>query len=805
MSEYISLFTILFILAIGGIAIFLNFYKTQNKLLLLGGGMVAGPLFFLLILSSFVYIFKGIIAVRLLFLMYIILSFFLIKKSKLRSEIINVFHIKYRKNFLIISLIAFYLTLIVLTLPNANVGPDNYIYSGIASSFARGNYPTVLPWQPNFLTIYHFGTFALEGAVESIFNIGFGLTNYIFSGYLIFAMFFMLTGLMREKTRSILCLIPAVFGLFLYGGPILIFSGIGNLLNSIFTSSSLSSLIHSLSLYPQLSDFRHPNGGGPAQLADLAFINFTTFGLASMILFFILLFDGFREKKIIFKYIVLTIILNLVLSIDETIFLILFPTFIFKLILDYRKQKILEIVKLLACGVVFIALFFTIQNPVRDSFLTPSKEYPRFLFLTPLDSVYPIPSKDNSTESEVHKIAIQMTQRSASLNNLELKIEGTKWDLLDWHLVIFLVILLAIMIRSKWALVIGMSAVFSYAFGLTLTNTYWPANFERFFNLTYIFTTIGIGFLVADLYLKKKMYFLISTAIVFLLLPQLITAHARYIDKANLSGYAALRDENGFDVILENISNTIPYNTTIAFIDGYPYSGKSSYINMRAATKFGLFVPMSPPNNKVLTPDDEGVEFYDLMTNLSPTSTRELNLDYIFVVNEDRKYLSETRQKQLDNAIYFTPKLTNSYGTLYQINKDFKNINDDQMTLKQITDQIPNGKNVYIDNFYTNYIPKAIILQLAKRTNLIGFPHANGGGNFMLIETYLPYNSVCASYNYNYELQKCNPGDYPPVEKYVKNIDYMLLDPSTDPKLVYSGQWKKITEVPYVTLWETGK
>lgn len=800
MFEFVGLIIILSILTIGGIGLFLIFYKTNNKFFTLGGGMVIGPLFFLLILSLFAYIFKGFIAIKLFFFVYIFFNWYIIKNKGLFHRIVNVFKVKKSfENFLVITVVITYLILIILLLPSNGNGADNYIYSGIASSFARGNYPTVLPWQPTFLTIYHHGIFAFEGAIDSLFDTDFALTNIIFSGYLIFAIFFMLTGLVREKNRSLICLLPAI-GFCLYGGPIFIYSGFGKLMHTLFTSLSFKEAIHTLALYPQISDYRSPMGGGSIDLANLAFVNFATFGLATFILFLILLFQGFKDQKLILKYLVLTIISILLLSIDETIFLIALPTLLVKVFLDYRKQRFSEIIKLLYCLLLFIVLFFAIQNPVRDSILTPNKEYPRFLFLTPLDSIYPKHSIHNSLPSKIKRSWNQLYSRSLVLNGGSLEIAGTRWYLADWHLVIISILLFSILIKSKWTFILAISSVLSFILGLSITNTFWPTNYERFFTLTFILTMISLGFLISDLFIKRKIYYFISIIIILILLPQILTAHARILDRDNLTPYFHLQGRNGYDLNLKSIANIVPYNKNIIFFDGYPYEAQSSNLNLMAVTKFGMFVPMSPPKNKILNPDDQGIEFYDIMTNLSPTAAKKLNLDYIFIVNSAIKYLSANRQNQLSNPLYFTPILLNPYGTLYQISEDFKNMLDDQITLKDLVDKIPDGKTVYLDTFYTNYIPKDLILELAPRTNLISYPHVEGGGAFILIEKYLPFQRVCTQYDrIRNQIGICDV--YPAIEKVTNKVDFILADPRTNPQLIFPGKWVQLAEVPYVILW----
>src|SRR3989338_9019837 len=69
---------------------------------------------------------------------------------------------------LLLIILALYIVFLYLYAAGFEIGADGDLYWGIATSFSRGDYPTVLPWQPNFLTVYHEGTFIIEGALRAI-------------------------------------------------------------------------------------------------------------------------------------------------------------------------------------------------------------------------------------------------------------------------------------------------------------------------------------------------------------------------------------------------------------------------------------------------------------------------------------------------------------------------------------------------------------------------------------------------------------------------------------------------------------
>lgn len=139
-----------------------------------------------------------------------------------------------------------------------------------------------------------------------------------------------------------------------------------------------------------------------------------------------------------------------------------------------------------------------------------------------------------------------------------------------------------------------------------------------------------------------------------------------------------------------------------------------------------------------MTPDDQGVEFYDVMTSLDPNSIKILKLDYSFVFNEALKNLNENTLSNLQNSQYFEAIFHSQFGTLLKIKPAYKQISGDFLTLKKLLSLIPDGKTVYVDELYNTHLPAAIIFNLSGRTRVIGPPFAPGGGIY-----------ICMLRNYN--------------------------------------------------------
>lgn len=764
---------LLFILFFNGLVFFSFLTNSPNKLLKIGAGMILGPLGFLLILSVLSYVFKGYISILLIYLLYFLLCVFLQVKS---GKNINLFtRLKLDSQKIVVLCLFIYIFLFIKILPSASpqIGSDAHIYDGIATSFARGNYPTVLPWQANFLTVYHHGTFVVEGALASIGSVNIDLFHRIFVTYLLIAIFLLVTGISRQYSRSILCLLPAVFALFLFSGPIILTGGFNNFVNEFQSISDFPKFISDLSSYPYSSTFHKSLGGGVSSLVDLYYIIFYTFGLAAFLLFLYLIRQKFR--KLLLKYIFLVIYLVLMLSIDETFFLISIPIFFGYFIYDHFKSRLLISLKNgLIVATIFVALFFIIQNPIRDSILTPTVENPRLTLLYSLENVL---------------------ARISQLQTNTIEYNGTSWTKLGIKLAIILVII-SIVTKSYWSALFFTSALAAVFYGSIITNTYFPGNNFRFMNQGLLLEMFGIGLLLIEIFSKfkkNKKLVLAFIIILFFFLPQLIISHAKIIKMAIL-------DRARFDFPVDDIARSLmgirrfidPYNTKIVFVGSY-------IANIVATTRYGYFVPMGPTSFKVLAPDDIGTEFYDALTNLSPYAVKKLNLDYIFIPHESIKNLSAERVRQINDTKYFHFVSNDNFGKLYKVQDEYKNLKDNQLNVKMLTSVISEGTNVYLDNLDNYSLPKIIILELAKKVNLIGHSHVYGGSNYTYIETTLPYSIVCIDENNKF----CAA---PYIYKTVSTLDYIFADPKTDPKSIFKdGEYMKIGELSNLVLWKNTK
>lgn len=778
----LSLISVL--LTFAGFVITSFLYKTKNKLLALGFSMIVGFLGFLLVLSLGSYLFKGQLSIALMFFIYLLFAIFLAIRNPntfTLLKIISRFKFSFG-NLITVAIIGFYLGLILLYAHRSFIGSDTDIYFSIATSFAKGNYPTVLSWQPQFLTIYHQGALLIEGALWALSGKDIELIHYFFSVYTLWAIFILTTGVAREKVRNLLCIIPAIFVIILVGGPVV-----------LTKATDLNFSLNNLFKLPDFLYFQSSNGAGAADLQGLIYNNFYSFGLASFLIFLFLLAKQSAAKFNLKRFLLLSALATLNCSIDEAFFpieLILLVGLFFWQIRGFPLFKGFTYSAVLI--ICLVILFFLIQNPIRDSFLTPSPDFPRFKLL--IESNFQ-PLKQLTYRPEEVITWNGVNTGSTAINMFQARIkyaasktvedQGVSFTLLDLKILMALLLLTLILKPDRFGFFLFVSSFLSFILSLFVINTFWPPNAYRISNQAYQLAFLAFGLVLINFRgLKSPRSSLISLAvalsILFLIIPQMAISHAKIIKTITTAGH------NNFtrlkkDLDLEMITKYIPPSKVMVFLDRYPDAAPHSYLNYTALTKMGVFVPIAPPSIKILNPSP-GIEWLDGVNTLSPYAFKELNIDYVYVQNAALARLSAQRVNQLKNKDYFDQvKSFGEEGILYQIKPPFKEIKDEEASLKKMSLSIGGGKKVYLDKLSFPEVRRALILELAKNNHLIGPPHAHGGDFYMYIEAILPFE--------------------PERPEALNNLDYVLMDRNKSPNSYLPGKFEKILTNNYVSLY----
>ena len=757
---YSSVFLIFSALFLNGLVIFHYFFKTRNKSLLVGGGMTVGVLVLILLMETLSYVFKGPLAITIIFILYTFICLVILRRKRgdvRKLLIIN----RSPRNLLQILVIALFLIIFFLFSRGSPTGGDASTHWAIATSFARGNYPTVLPSQPDYLTAYHHGAFVAEGALHAVARVNISIIHYFFSTYVISSLFLFVLGMAREETRSIFGFIPAILVTVVFGGPVIFAGSIPTFIVN-FTNMAKNMPVN-------FEDMVLSLGTSANSVDALYYFNFYSLGLVSLlIVIYTTLF--FSTKYFLKKYIILIFLLVLTLSVAEVFFIPELVIVAVSYLIEGRKVSIKKyILRSIILAVLFLLLFFTLQNMVRDSIVS-----------TNINNTWS-PVTDFMSSDFRERISY-MKQRSVDLGG------GISWFLPDLRLLIIIVFLLSLIYRSRYGLLFSLISLICIISSFLFVNAFWRPASLRFINQAYHMLFFAIGFLVISIYQSRKKYSkLVFTVFLLLLVPQILVRNYKFFYRAiTRNDDNLVRFVYNKPVTLDWIEKNIPFKKRIIFIDEYPVM-LSSFTH-DAMVYHGIFVPTGPVNYKMVSIDYAG-EWYDAVTKLSPRALRELKVDYIFVKNKSTEKFSEKRVQQLQNRDLFYPLYSNGEGTFYEVKDSYKNLADEEITLTKISEMIPDGEIVYIDKLPIPDARKSLLLLLANRTKLLGPLPSIGRDYFFYIETDLPIIRT----------------DIKNVENIVPElhtIDYAITGDKINPNESLEGRFVKLAEIPYVVLWQ---
>lgn len=798
------------LLALSGSILSHKLFRRADPVFIIGSGMLLGPLGLLFTTGLLSYLFKGFYAQTLIFYSYVLVISFLGIRSLKKKSIIGIFHQFKKTTNIILSVVIFlYITVFFLNTSYFSLGGDVDIYFGIATSFARGNYPIHLPWQPIFLSGYHSGVFMVEGVLYALNQISIYSIHSFFSAYIISSLFLLITGLARIYSKSPITLFPAILGVVIFGFPVFLVGGATQFLRNLLN-------LHDLITYPQLVDFKGSLGGGSGDFFGMIYRNFYPFGLATFILSVYCLAVHNWKGRFFLKYVLIIILLVLTASIDESFFIIEVLISGFFFIKDVKTVTLQKIIRLLpVLAFTLIALILLIQNTVRDSILDPSTEGTRFKVLIPTlnarKSIYPdkftlIPGDQefmqyfNSVDdfgngkSITGKIPISYLMKNLSLFNSAVKKAGsTNWLFPNLILLTTGLVILSLLFRLRISLIFSASALLTILLSVFIVYTFFPPTSVRFISQASQFLSLGIGFMAVEL-LGQNGKKLINTLIILLFIvsaPQIISAHARLLSLNQDIGVNFRPSSLSYQKALSKLQKLLPYNSRIILLDNFPTESHSSGITSEAIPRFGFFVPISPPDFKSVN-SDASTEWIDAV-NLNPPSLKILGVNYIFIQDNAKNRLRLLGFENI-NPDYFKFIWGDDTGKLYKVSDEYKNLPTQPNSIQKLTESIPKGSKVYLDKFELNELRRGLVLRLAKKTKMLGPGLSAGGDYFMYIETFTPFTYICeAPY-----LPKCGPAIIANFEP----IDYIITEPKKDIKDITNSPFNKYFSAPLVTVWE---
>jgi len=718
-----------------GVMFFRALIKTENIFYLIPAGMVTGSAVFVLYLGLFSHIFKGGNGLKIIFLLFILSGYFMLRKHKCRWKLLveksNV------KNTLLYILVLFIAFLFFVKAGNVIFGGDAITYWGLSTSFANGNYPQVLPWQPQYLTVHHQGAFLLLGAIHGLTKVDIRQIHFLYAFFIISGGFLMLWGYFYEKTKKVL--LSFTFPLFVY----FVFGGFFIPLPKSILGEYSAKIID---VYPIIWEAKG-SLGTMASIFDMYYVLPRSMALAILFLVFILLFTK-NKLKMKNKLLTASLLSTVVLSVDETIFsCMIFPIIIWgswEFIKTKNKSKLIK--NAIYSFVIFFTLFWVIGNPVRDSLLTPSPEAPRFAFVSISESL---------SQGRLNFLKNSFVDST--------KTPGIVWYLPDYRMLFGIGLIAALFSGSSFSILLIVAAFGATLFYFLVEHTFWPGNSARFLLIGYQFIGASLGTAIVRLFSQKKILFKYFGYLLLLLtLPSIFSSFMRFVQSIpdiNYSNFAPITTRYK---VLDWVTENLAYDAKVFFVDGFLHGDPHSDLTLHGTQGYGLFIPTSSSEYKMHT-QEWGPEAVDVLNTISPQSIGQLDIEYIYIVNSQRERLSKDRMKDINNADYFEQIYQDDIGILFKVSNAFvDNAGEESGRVVRLGELIPKGSKIYFDNPPINlnyYLRKVMFLILKDNRTLYS---KSGNWHYNYVETFIE--------------------TLEPMEE--ERYDYFILGPDTDIEII---------------------
>ena len=698
---------IFFLVTFVGINMVLAVLKEDRWSLILPLGAVVGLFGFIIFLGTLSYLFKGRTGILIIITIFVSFGLFLFRKNRKKLPELKI------DGFFIKSILLYFLVtgLVAFLAGTTQYGGDVIAYWGFATSFANGNYPLKSPWQPDLLANHHQGTYLFEGAVHAMTNADMLLVHTLYSTFVISAGIFLIWAVVRKITnRDILSVIPALVVYFSFGA---IFIPLPSLVRQLLNPE----VEHVVTRLPLLLDAKN-RLGGMSNLPDMIYINHRAAALVGFLLVLYIIYAKLKIKDF-WKPLIVAVLSVAIASSDE----IYLPALIFAVgfwfireFVTKPQQRKTTFISFLLGGLIFLTFFFVVGNALRDSMLTPPKEGTRFRIVTNTDSLL--------MRNESLKSAILRSSSDSSYF----------WFLPSVWILSVLALFLGIFGKNYFVWLVTFATLGSLVAFFVVDHTFYATNNERFLSQLYqhLAFIISVSSLLLPQTKNRLLRPLAQFSLFALIVPSIVFASVFIYKYAKKPAYNNLYGKLSDDKVLLWLRNNKPKERTF-FIDGFLWKTNDPYLTNHGIQNFGLFVPVSPADIKVHTPDF-GVEAIDVINTLNPREMEALKITYLYILDDQVGRFPLKRQKDLKNSDYFKEVYNDGLGSLYQVSNQYYEKGENiPGTISELSD-ILKGGNIFVDNppSFNFYIRSALALELRNNGNLYS---VWGPGIFNYIET----------------------------------------------------------------------
>lgn len=756
MQEYIlfSYLKIIFLIIpvwLTGLIIFKLVVKEQRLELTIPAGFILGITFFVFLLNSLSFVFIPPISILLAYFVVIFIGIFLAIFYRITNWGVPIGKMLY----LWISSLSIWGFLLGWKSNFALIGSDTNLYYSVASTFVRGNFPPLTPWQPDLPLAYHLGVSELLGAFHFLTGLDFKFLHIFFAFFFIFCSSQIIIWILKghESLMTFLLSNLAVAVSFISFGFVYITWPISPL--QIPKITSINDLVLYLRELPTVNQSIEVYGA-PVNLDGLIYFVFHAFGLA---IFLSLLAIVMHIKKETFGgWLIICIGLASLALVSESIFIAAFPALVLGMFLVEKKMGNLsknfkKILILLSLTVLVV--FY--QGGVISASIKPSSniEFSAVLF----------PKKEDIKEDFT---SYHLGQQSSKL--LPLK---TEWSPLRWFhpgvdilLPVSLLVILMLKMEFRQALllkillIVAITSMLAYHF---IVPKFLVANGNRFLATSFLFFALFISFTVIFIWekvnknlLKKALLLML---VVWVLVP-IISPPLALLSKTRFGENKLIpKLLDGSPAILW-LKDNANFSERIMVLDkNAPHpSGQ-----VRALVEAGVFAPVFDGSIRAFT-IEASPQYLDIAYLLSPSALSKLGISTLLIDNDFYQTLPRLRQDQLENEKYFKKVFDYSnnrkdWEKVYIIQDEYlKSGKELDGTLDELSNILPKRAKIYIDNeenFKHNFLRRPIIFILRDR-DLYFNPQS---GVYLNVEANINQKSPDEDAEYNYLVlgKKANP------------------------------------------------
>lgn len=727
-----------------GIVTFRRVSSERRIELILPAGAVLGVALLVFLLNLIAYVAKGTLGVFLAYGATIFIGVLLFRKK--RSDKVN--FPKGKSLLFFLTSLLVWGAFIFWKSAHAPIGSDRELYYAVASTFLRGNFPPVTPWQPDVLLSYHIGPSLLLGAFQLFTGLSFEFLHLFFSAFFILSSALIVIWIWKRHTSilsfSLANLAAGIafisFGFLKFAWPVfpLELPQVSSFREFVLWGRQLPTVNESIEVY-----------GAPINLDALIYFIFHAFGIAIFVCALVLLLNP-KKVNVLLTWATIFVMLAALAIVSESLFVGAAPALILGILyLEWRKKTLRK--NLFALGLLLILFFLTavLQGGVITSGVFPPEDIPSSVALFPKEGDI----REDFTSYHYYQ---EITKSLPTKND---------WLPFRWYhvgldallpIAFFLVLLLRK--REKWLFLLGalsLTGLFSLIAYNVIVPKYLIANGNRFLAHSYQFSALALSLSVIGIIslLQKEKHkftkFLVLAVFFWVALPTVIPPLA-LLSKTrfgpNKLAPISAKTSEAFFWIKENL----PADRRVVVLDSRaPHPSGMA----RVMAEAGVFAPVFPGEFRAYT-IEPSPEYTDIVYSLSPKALEKLGVSIFYLESSFYESLPKLRQKQLLEENYFKvlfeKKHNGSWERIFEI-KDSYLAEGGELpgTLEELAALAPKEGSFYIDNeenFDPSFLRRPLIFVLRGR-DLYFEP---GSGIYLNVEEEIPFKHPSTEANYDY-------------------------------------------------------